>query len=84
MCFYHIRNSVTSWTLTWLLREMILKALLIICLLQDVLCTYQPGQPGAPWSEEEIDIVRDKASEKITDPVVLFDYEKNVPARTFA
>ena len=40
--------------------KMILKAVIFSIFLQLVSCTYQPGDSGAPWSEEEIDIVRDK------------------------
>ena len=40
--------------------KMILEAVIFSIFLQLVSCTYQPGDAGAPWSEEEIDIVRDK------------------------
>ena len=39
---------------------MILEAVIFSFFLQLVSCAYQPGDAGAPWSEEEIDIVRDK------------------------
>ena len=39
---------------------MILESVIFSIFLQLVSCTYQPGDAGAPWSEEEIDIVRDK------------------------
>ena len=39
---------------------MILKVLIPFLFVQVVSGIYQPGDAGAPWTEEEIDIVRDK------------------------
>ena len=39
---------------------MILKVLLLFLFVLAVSSIYQPGDAGAPWTEEEIDIVRDK------------------------
>ena len=40
--------------------KMILKGLLPFLSIQAVTSIYQPGDAGATWTEEEIDIVRDK------------------------
>ena len=39
---------------------MICKVLLPFLFVEAVSSIYQPGDAGAPWTEEEIDIVRDK------------------------
>ena len=35
---------------------------LILAIVPFISGTYQPGTPGAPWTKEEIDIVRDKVT----------------------
>ena len=53
--------SVICLTLTVISKvKMILKVLLPFLCIQAVTGNYQPGDAGAPWTAEEIDIVRDK------------------------